>query len=51
MKIDKTTSLRMRGIGILLICLHNLLHLDSGVLECEFEFIQERVVALFTWLR
>lgn len=51
MKIDKTTSLRMRGIGILLICLHNLLHLDSGVLECEFEFTQERVGALFTGLR
>lgn len=40
----------MRGIGILLICLHNLLHLDSDVLECEFEFTQERVDGLFTGL-
>ena len=50
MTIDKTTSLRMRGIGILLICLHNLLHLDSEVLECEFEFSQERIAQLFQGL-
>ena len=40
----------MRGIGILLICLHNLLHLDSEVLECEFEFSQERISKLFQGL-
>ncbi len=44
MIIDKKTSLRMRGIGILLICLHNLLHLDTDVLECEFEFYEERAL-------
>lgn len=50
MTIDKKTSLQMRGIGILLICLHNLLHLDSEVLECEFEFTQERIDKLFQGL-
>lgn len=50
MTIDRNTSLRMRGIGILLICLHNLLHLDSEVLECEFEFTQERIDNLFQGL-
>ena len=50
MTIGKKTSLCMRGIGILLICLHNLLHLDSEVLECEFEFSQERIGKLFQGL-
>lgn len=47
MIIDKRTSLRMRGLGILLICLHNLLHLGCYVLECEFNFYGERIDKLF----
>ena len=43
MKLTRDMSLRMRGVAILLICLHNLLHLDSYVMECEFAFMDYRV--------
>ena len=43
MSISRDMSMRLRGIAILLICLHNLLHLDSYVMECEFAFMGYRV--------
>ncbi len=43
MMISRDMSLRLRGLAILLICLHNLLHLDCYVMECEFAFMDYRV--------
>lgn len=46
MEISRTQSSVMRGVGILMICLHNHLHMISPVKECEFAFYPERVQTL-----
>lgn len=46
MLISRKQSDLMRGIAMLLICLHNLLHQNSLFKECEFAFYPERVKQL-----
>ena len=38
----------MRGLGISLICLHNLLHIVYPLRECEFNYYPERVEKIFS---
>lgn len=46
MLISRKQSSLMRGIAMLLICLHNLFHQNSLFKECEFAFYPERVKQL-----
>lgn len=46
MLISRKQSNLMKGIAMLMICLHNLLHQNSIFKECEFAFYPERVMQL-----
>lgn len=47
MTLTREQSLILRGICIISICLHNLLHLKSKVYECEFTFSNGKIEHLF----
>lgn len=46
MTLSRDQSLKLRGLCIISICLHNLLHLKSKVFECEFIFANANVEQL-----
>ncbi len=48
MTLTREQSLILRGICIICICLHNLLHIKSRVYECEFSFSNAKVENLFS---
>lgn len=51
MKIERDLTVKLRGVAILLICLHNLFHLMCYFQENEFYYYPQRAIFLVTYFK